>query len=230
MELAAAADNCLLAVGVHDADKKGLGQLASVTPASARRRRHLDPVELFFQSMEGVIADLVGIAHLADRSDARPPARAGELRCAGPARWARPRLPLPSLFAAAGAASSSVVYSSRTICASRDSSPSSAFSTAFSARSCPRSTSFPTGSSSRSSSSFSSGLSVRPWITSVPITTQNAVSTIRSRYGKHAPGARSWRRRSAARAPPRASRRRACRTTTRAARRARSAAASGAAD
>ena len=80
-----------------------------------------------------------------------------------------------------------------------------------------RHTSRSTAPSSSSRRCRRSGRSVSPWSTSVPSTTPNAVTSIRSRYGT----ARSRRHRSGARARRQASRSRACRTTPRRPRRGR---------
>ena len=75
------------------------------------------------------------------------------------------------------------VNSCRTSSATGDRSRAKLASPAHNARSRAALSSRPTGSSSCKSSARKRGLSVSPWIASVPRTTENAVSTIRSRYG-----------------------------------------------
>jgi hypothetical protein len=75
------------------------------------------------------------------------------------------------------------VNSCRTSSATGDRSRAKLASPARNARSRAALSSRPTGSSSCKSSARKKGLSVSPWIASVPRTTEKAVSTIRSRYG-----------------------------------------------
>ena len=141
---------------------------------------HLEPVQLLFDLVKGVVADLVASRAWRGPPDVPRAARRGEARvCCATA------LATGSVRRLIGARCA--LNSWRTTSAAADGScrPGSP-ARPRSARSRAARRSRPTGSSSRRSSARSSGFSVSPWMTSVPSTTQNAVSTIRSRYGKPA--------------------------------------------